>query len=220
VTVLTTPQITLVNADARHVEWPEADVCIADPAWSYDQKFGATTAHDHYSCMSIHEIAAVLLAVRARRLVLWLTWPMMDAWSAYAFSSREWKARWGLAKTGGSWHKSSPDNTGHFGPGYHWAGCSEPVKVYTCDGSYTDRSVALRNAWFERPNEHSRKPVMWQAQMIRKWCPEGGLVVDPFAGLASSGEAVVLAGKGRRWFGVEADPARFERSAQILGISG
>lgn len=203
--------IDLRLASCADVDWPEADLVIADPPWSYVQKIGASRADNHYNCAPTSELAAFVgsLASRAPRLALWLTWPLLGEWER---ATRGWA--WGSPVTGGAWTKSRAGDAGHYGQGYHWAGCSEPVLVYASK-AHTDRSAPLRNAWIEAPGKHSRKPSQWQAQWIRRWVPEGGLVLDPYAGLGSVAEAVLLAGGGRRYLGTEIDP---ERHAQALDL--
>jgi hypothetical protein len=51
--------------------------------------------------------------------------------------------------------------------------------------------------------------------LIKRYVPEGGLVVDPFMGVGSFGEAAV--GAGRRFIGVEIDEGRFGESRNRLG---
>ncbi|MDX5318077.1 MAG: hypothetical protein LPK38_01760, partial [Actinomycetes bacterium] len=47
--------IDLRCADAREVDWPEADLVLTDPPWSYTQAHGASTAGDHYAGMDVDE---------------------------------------------------------------------------------------------------------------------------------------------------------------------
>lgn len=49
-----------------------------------------------------------------------------------------------------------------------------------------------------------QKPVDLLRQAIRTVCPPGGLVADPFAGVASCALASIK--EDRRWFGIEIDP--------------
>jgi hypothetical protein len=168
-------------------DWPEADLVIADPPWSYVQRIGESRAENHYRVVPTSQIVA------------WL--------------EREWD--WGSPVTGGAWCKSGEGDEGHYGQGYHWAGCSELVLVYA-SGAYVERAEPIRNAWVEPPGVHSRKPVEWQRQMVRRWCPPGGLVLDPFAGLGSVAEAVLLAGEGRRYLGTEIDPERHAAALALL----
>lgn len=187
----------------------EGDLCIADPPWTYERAAVRGNAADQYGGLPVSAIAAHLAQIKAPRLALWITWPILTA---------DWPEsldEWGRPKTGGSWLKSDTGDSGHFGVGYHWAGCSEPVIVYGRPKAYTDRSVAVRNAWHSPPGKHSRKPVEWMAQWIRKWCPPDGRVVDPYAGLGAVAEAVLVAGEGRTYLGAEIDP---KRHADALGL--
>jgi hypothetical protein len=185
------------------------DLVIADPPWSYARTDGTTNAADHYSGLTVAQIISHLSQLEASRLVLWITWPILAAdWP-------EALPEWGKPVTGGAWVKSDPGDAGHYGQGYHWAGCSEPVLVYSKAKAYNDRS-RLRNAWIEAPTKHSRKPVGWMAQMIQRWCPPGGTVIDPYAGLGSVAEAVLEAGEGRRYRGVEIDPQRFADAQTLI----
>ena len=67
-------------------------------------------------------------------------------------------------------------------------------------------SIAATNR--ERVGHPTQKPVR-----VMQWCmeqarvPEGGLVLDPFAGSGSTGVACIRT--GRRFIGIERDPAHF-----------
>lgn len=189
-----------------------ADLVIADPPWTYSQTASSSRPDDHYETMLTAEIVADVerASLYAPRLALWLTWPLLGEWEAHTGA---WE--WGRPVTGGAWAKSDPNDVGHYGPGYHWAGCSEPVLVYTRGAAHNDRTAPLRNAWHEPAGLHSRKPVGWQAQWIRRWVPPGGLVLDLYAGLGSVAEAVLMAGEGRRYLGAEVSP---QRRAQALAL--
>jgi hypothetical protein len=193
------------------LEDQEAALVVADPPWDYVQRIGASRADNHYACLRTPVITQhVTAAARvAPRLALWVTCPLLGEWMAQT-------TPWGRPKTAGAWVKSREDNTGHYGQGYHWAGCSELALVYTQAGSHTDRSVPLRNAWIEPPGKHSAKPVEWQAQWIRRWTPPGALVVDLYAGTGTVLEAVRTAGDGRRYLGAEVDPARHAEAVARL----
>jgi hypothetical protein len=189
-----------------------AALVIADPPWTYAQAIGESTADDHYRGLPVAKIAAHLHDLPAPAVAVWLTWPLLA----------EWTAAWSLPPTtGGAWVKSGPGDAGHYGPGHWWAGCSEPVLVYRRQGASAsklvlDRAEPLRNAWIEPPREHSRKPAAWMAQWIRRWTAPGALVVDPYAGLGSVAEAVLLAGGGRRYLGAEIDPERHASALSLL----
>lgn len=190
----------------------EGDLAVADSPWTYDQRFGASGADDHYGGLPIPTILEHIEALQAPRLALWITFPLMGEWPKTL-------PGWGEPVTGGSWHKSLEGDEGHYGQGYHWAGCSELVLVYTrkLKGRklYTDRGAKLRNAWTSPPGDHSRKPVGWMEQWMARWVPPGGRVIEPYAGLGATAEAVLRSGVGRTYLGAEIDP---ERHAGALGL--
>ncbi len=108
-----------------------------------------------------------------------------------------------------------PGDVGHYGQGYHWAGCSEPVLVYTRSAGHNSRA-GLRNAWVQEPGKHSAKPIQWMKQWIERWCPPGGRVVDPYAGLGTVAEAVMEAGEGRTYLGAEISEKRHSDALGLL----
>lgn len=205
----------LAGIDLRHCPVEtllpiEADLVIADSPWLNREKHGATGAHDHYPGLPVDEIMEHLSQIRAKRLVLWITFPI---WTA------DWPKEipgWGKPVTGGAWFKSEKGDRGHYGQGFHWAGCAEIILIYTKPNAYNDRSVKLRNACYESPGRHSRKPVYWQSQMISRWCPPGGLVFDPYAGLASVAEATLESGGGRTYLGAEKNAQRHTDGMGLL----
>jgi hypothetical protein len=176
---------------------------VADPPWLYRQSIGNTPASAIYSCLPTPDIARhVSSAYRiGDRLALWCTCPLLGEWVAVEHA-------WGQPVTAGAWVRSGEGDTGHYGQGWHWAGSAELVLLYAKKAAHCDRTVATRNGWVAPPSEHSRKPVGWQTQWVRRWVPEGALVVDLYAGLGSVAEAVLLAGGGRRYVGAEIDPQR------------
>jgi hypothetical protein len=203
--------IDLRCSDARDTDWPPADLVLTDPPWTYHQSHGESVAADHYAGLSVPEIVAVLDKLQAPRLAMWCTWPLLGEWVA---ASRGWS--WGEVVTGGAWVKSQAGDLGHYGPGYHWAGCSEFVLMYTKRSGHCDRAYPLRNAWIQPPYQHSRKPIQWQANMVQRWSPTGGLVLDPFSGLGSVAEAVLCAGDGRKFLGTEIDPERHSGALALI----
>lgn len=62
------------------------------------------------------------------------------------------------------------------------------------------------------------KPTFPTAILLRMFTREGDLVLDPFAGYGSIPLACELT--GRRWIGVEIDPAKFESARKIIGARG
>jgi hypothetical protein len=217
----TTPRIDLRCCSVTDVEWPEADLVVADPPWLYEQRYGAS--EPPYPCLATVYIVEHLARLRARRMALWMTWALMPEWTERTAVYDDWRWKW---VTGGAWHKSD-GQTGHYGPGHHWAGCSEPVLIYTQWGSGPLHNThrELRNAWTSEEHNsnqsavakrHSSKPVGWMTKWIERWVPEGGLVLDPYAGLGSVAEAVLLAGGGRRYLGTEIDPGRHAEALERI----
>lgn len=220
------PLIDLRCCSNLGIVWPESDLDVADPPWSYVQRIGATRASNHYACLPIREIVHQLARLRGARVAVWCTWPTVAAFldhdtGARAVTGGVWVKSGALERDADAWDqlevaKGDDFDVGHYGPGFHWSGCSEPVVLATRRPGYTDRAVALRNAWVERPGEHSEKPVGWMVDWIRRWVPPGGLVCDPYAGLGSVARAVLLAGGGRRYLGTEIDPERHARALFAL----
>jgi hypothetical protein len=228
--------IDLRCCDCDDLEWlaacEGASLCIADPPWTYAQvlrdvgdlnpeereagkpstpRYTTGSPSDYYPTLTVSEIVRHLESVTERVpcLAVWLTWPLLGEWTEATQD-----ARLPRLVTGGAWCKSSPGDAGHYGPGHWWAGCSEPVLVY--GGATVSRDSPLRNAWIEPPREHSRKPARWMAGWIRRWTDPGDLIVDPYAGLGSVAEAVVLAGEGRRYLGAEIDAERHAAALSLI----
>lgn len=191
----------------------EGDLAVADSPWTYSQRFGTTGADDHYGGLGIPTILEHIAEIRAPRLALWITFPLVGEWPKKL-------PGWGEPVTGGSWHKSMTDDQGHYGQGFHWAGCSELVLIYTRKikgrALYTNRAAKLRNAWTSAPGDHSRKPVGWMRQWMPRWCPPGGRIIEPYAGLGATAEAVLGAGEGRTYRGAEIDPVRHAGALSLL----
>lgn len=76
------------------------------------------------------------------------------------------------------------------------------------------RSVLQVRSMHGRAISPTEKPTGLLEPMIRYSCPPGGLVVDLFAGSASTLEAA--RGCGRRAIGIEADEAQIEKAATRL----
>lgn len=186
---------------------------VSDSPWSYDQRHGASAAEDHYEGLEIDDIVdhhrlAYEAVGKHCRLALWITWPVLAA---------DWPDRlpgWGRGKTGGSWFKTDEDGEGHYGQGFHWAGCNEPVLVYTKGSPPCNRAVKLRNCSHAPPGAHSRKPVAWQADWIRRWTEPDDLVLDLYAGLGSVAEACMMT--GRRYLGAEIRKDRHRDAVALL----
>ena len=187
------------------------DLAIFDPAWSqYTQQAGQADPSKSYLVLSEEVIGAhlqdgVRLLKPGGRLVLWACWPLLvEALGGEGLPP--WLDVPGLRwVTGGAW-----DKRGQLGVGYHWRGHSEPVLVGVKAGGAAGRAaIPLRNSFSSTKADHSAKPAGWMADWIRGWVPEGGRVLEPYAGLGSGAVATLLAGGGRHYVGWELDPERF-----------
>lgn len=191
------------------VEPGSVSLVVADPPWSqYIQQAGQADPSAAYGVLTEdqigeHMMRGATLLTEGGRLVLWTCWPLL----VEVLDGRPlppWLDVPGLTwKTGGAWSKGGPP-----GVGYHWRGHSEPVLVGTTKGAAGRASCIVRSGHHSEPEEHSRKPAPWMADWVRAWVPDGGLVLDLYAGLGAVAEAVVLAGGGRRYIGAEIDKER------------
>jgi hypothetical protein len=197
----------------RNASWETAEalaqptqLLVVDPPWSFSQRFGKGTPYAGMSTGEIKEAIDTMCQwpTGAFRLLLWTSWAIIpELWG--------WTPKGMKLKTGGAWVKSGPEDTGHYGQGYHWGGCSEPILLYT-RGTPPNSREKLRNAWISSPSGHSVKPKRWSTQQIRRWTTPGGLVWEPFMG--SSQYAGACLREGRRYLGTEADPDTFARTKE------
>ena len=196
------------------------DLVIADPPWGqYEQEVGVAKPERTYPTLSDEDIGGHLRqGVRVLRpggrLAMWTCWPLLVEVLAKG-ALPPWLDVPGLRwVSGGAWSKGTLSSVG---VGYHWRGRSEPVLLGVKDGGAAGRAFSmLYNTHESEPEQHSRKPAPWQASWIEAWVPPGGLVVDPYAGLGSVAEAVVLAGEGRRYVGAEIDPTRHAKASAFV----
>ena len=107
------------------------------------------------------------------------------------------------------WDKDQP------GLGRIWRHQHELIIAARNTGSYRLQDGHLRadvlryKATLSRDREHPvEKPADMLAELVATVCPPGGLVLDPFAGSGTTGQACVMT--GREFIGIEIDEAYAE----------
>jgi hypothetical protein len=181
---------------------------IADPPWEYGNTGAEGSASALYGVNSDAWVASVLdsawAACSARAyLAVWCTWPKLAEWFA-----AHGRMRWRYV-TGGCWTKSNG-----FGVGFHHAGDSEFWLLYV-KGSPRPADGRQTNAVHAPRLGHSEKPQEALDLLVRTVAPEGGLILDPFAGESASLARCCLR-LGRQYVGAEIDAERHERALRRL----
>lgn len=133
------------------------DLIMADPPWrfkNFSKKGEGKNAINHYSCMTVSEIAGMDVASLASKnclLWLWATAPMfrealavMDAWG-FTYSTQ------------GVWVKTAKKGGLAFGTGYALRSAHEPF-IIAKRGKPKIQSRSVRSVVMEGRREHSRKP--------------------------------------------------------------
>lgn len=206
----------LVLGDARRVDWsalPSPDLVLTDPPWLFQQANGKPPP---YPGMPTPEIVGVLVQCGAFRahvgFAMWVTGAHFGE-----FIEELVRRRLPLPVTLGAWDKGGAD----YGQGAWWASRMEFLLRWS--GGHADRSRLASNGVSTPKQSHSEKPVRWQADLIHRWAPDDGVVLDPFLGLGTTLRAVHQAGGQRRFVGVELVPKRFEaaiEAALLAGVTG
>lgn len=190
-----------------------ADLVIADPPWDYqnwgDTKNGAASAY--YDGLPMEDIvqhirAAWRVAADDAYLIVWCTFPKLHEWSLRGQLSMSWEYI-----TGGAWIKS-----GGMGIGFHLRSNAEALLVYR-KGAPKPRTHQV-NYWTAPRTGHSEKPQNALRDLLRWGSPEGGLVLDLYAG-ASAALARACRAEGRRYLGAEIDPARHQEALRRLSLA-
>lgn len=101
--------------------------------------------------------------------------------------------------------KSRPTHSGEIGDG--------PYRSED-GGPRMERSVIYARSCHGHAVHPTQKPVEILLPLIEYSCPPGGIVLDTFGGSFSTGVACYLS--GRRFIGIENDPARFEVGCRHL----
>jgi len=203
--------LILKNTDAESMINDLADSVahgvIADPPWAYSRTGGEGSVG--YSTEDAGWIADLLdltwpKCLPNAYLIVWCTWPKLQDWMDV-----HRRMRW-TYKTGGAWTKSNG-----FGVGYHHAGDSEYWLLYT-KGSPRPAEGRQSNAVHANRVGHSEKPQEALDLLVRTVAPEGGLIIDPFAGESAS-LARCAKRLGRSYIGSEMDADRHATALKRLG---
>jgi site-specific DNA-methyltransferase (adenine-specific) len=97
-------------------------------------------------------------------------------------------------------------------------GAQVEIFIFAHKGRHKLRGRRLANLWRiprDPAGEHpTPKPVALMERMVACSTDDGGLVLDPFMGSGSTG--VACANLGRRFIGIEIDPAYFDIAARRI----
>jgi hypothetical protein len=210
------------------------DLVFIDPPWEYAQSISGSGvgASDHYICLPMSTILAHLAAIRTKmrkggRCVLWTTHsqePELSLHLTRGDDDKAYLAGWRYV-SGGSWAKVGEDESrggrGAPGIGYHCLSSeAEPWWLLLGDGPHDRANVAgcrVIPRHRGRGEQHSAKPLEYQREMVRGWCPPGGLVYDVYAGLGSVAAACKL--EGRNYIGAEIDPERHAEAMRLAAVA-
>lgn len=104
--------------------------------------------------------------------------------------------------------KQRPTHTGHIDAGHY---------VSEDGGPRMMRSVMSVRNEHGRAIHPTQKPVELLRPLVRYSCPPGGVVLDPFSGSASTGEAAMLEGRG--FIGIENKADHFTAGRDRLALA-
>lgn len=182
----------------------------ADPPWPYNNAGVNGAAGDHYDGLRVGQIRAHLdqmglLSLPNAYMVVWCTWPLLRDWMAIG---SEFLAQWEYV-SGGTWAK-----TGRIGSGFHWRGDSEMALLYKKRKS---KPLPFRNntsnSYISPRTAHSEKPLDFLETLLNTFAPPGGLVCDPYAGLAPLARACRRT--GHPYVGAELSPKRHRQATAL-----
>lgn len=215
-------RVPVRNVVFQHTDWrslPQGDpatLAIVNPTWKYTQQFGAGNATaDPFKLKQLtpaeimaelDEMAETRMAPNSR-ILMWV--PIPQLWNLNGWAPKGFKY-----KTGGAWVKSREGDEGHYGQGYHWAGCAEFIAMFARGAPPNSRKVKLRNGWVAPPSGGARKPTDWLEQMINRWTAPEDTVFDPWAGLAPTITACVRT--GRKCLAAEPNKKRYEAGLELV----
>lgn len=198
------------------------DFVHLDPPWSYENNGVRGNAEDQYDGLPMREIAVTFdntyhLAKDDTYALVWCTFPHLSDWMAAWEARVQWVDRvspdsktWKYI-TGGAWGK-----TNGLGVGVHVRGDAELWLLYK-KGSPKPLNHSQSNLILDRRVGHSEKPQEALRPLVKLCCPEGGLVLDPYAGETAS-MARACRATGRRYIGSEISPERHATALRRLAL--
>lgn len=222
--------------DCLRDEWPECDHVITDPPYSEHvhayhrtSKVAAGRSNVAIEFDAFDTISRVFTTIAIARVVSRWVLIFTDAESV-----SEWREAIDFARIipsaknpakllslqairVGTWHK--PDAGPQFS-GDRPGQATESVVIAHAPGRCRWNGGGLPAFWSYPVREgckrihQTQKPVALLERMLEQFTDAGELVLDPFAGSASSGVAAIRT--GRRWIGWERDPEAFEKARRRL----
>jgi site-specific DNA-methyltransferase (adenine-specific) len=194
----------MLRADATRMlhMMPDAsvDLVLTDPPYGigYRSTKGETVANDDGPFVWwLRDAARVLKPSGA--LVCFTRWDVQEAFRlAIGWAGLKVRSQVVWNKGGGG----IGDCARQFTPEHElmWFACRQGFRFLAGRPSSVQSFKKPTNAVRTHPTE---KPVDALRVFVRHCCPEGGVVLDPFAGSGSAGEAALL--EGRRFLGFEID---------------
>ncbi|AWG55041.1 MT-A70 family methyltransferase [Mycobacteroides abscessus] len=130
---------------------------VADPPWRYDNTSSRGAAENHYSTMSIEELAALRVvpdnAADEALLFLWVT-------SSHLPHAHDIIHAWGFDEVVESivWQKINKNGTPFMGIGNYFRMGTEIVLVASRGGADIDRTVDMSSVFPSLRRKHSQKP--------------------------------------------------------------
>lgn len=201
---------TLYLGDCREIlpTLPKVDAVITDPPYKLSQEYGAGADADNLMAVSgIWPVAASLLAAAkpGALCVMYYDTRILPL-ALEAMRSAGWRylrnltfyRRWGSASIVHGWMSTSDFILVFASPGAKPAYFGE-----------TRHDVFIREkAEVDSTGHPAQKPIGDLCHIVRRTTDEGRIVLDPYMGSGSTGVACET--EGRRFIGIEKEPAYFD----------
>jgi len=226
----------------RGMEAGSVDCVIADPPYNIGFKYDTyrdDLPQDDYRAYMLAVVEAAADALRPGGSLWWLQYPeessylwqaaqetipalrpvRMVAWVYHAHASGA-PLRRGLRLW--CWFsKAALEMAGDFPGAYRNPDDARVARLMESGGCPTDYDwwelEQVKNVSTEKTAHPCQIPVEMVRRIVRACSPPGGLVVDPFAGSGTTGEAAVT--EGRRFIGVELSPVYAELAERRINAA-